>query len=288
MKQRVAFLALVVALGLPAALRAQEAAMGPPPIVQIGREIVKPGKWAAHTKLETEWGRALATAKFPVNFMAISSMTGAGEVWFLSGFASMAEFEKTNHEIDANAALGAIYNRYSPQEAELLSDSRGMIARYRDDLSYLPGKEPLGTMRYFSITRTQVRPGHNGEFEDARKLIKAAHMQAKLPDGFVIYQVTSGAPVGTFLTFVARKSLAEIDQGPQIHGAPYMAALGGDSGQKRLTALASSGTITAETNEFSFSPAMSFPAKDLVDADPAFWKPKPVMAAPKNAEPKKP
>lgn len=288
MTSRTAILVVAVVLGAPAAVAAQEAAMGPPPIIQIGREIVKPGKWAAHTKLETEWGRALAAAKFPVNFMAISSMTGAGEVWFLSGFASMAEFEKTNHEIDTNAALGAIYNRFSPQETDLLADSRGMIARYRDDLSYLPGKEPLGTMRYFSITRTQIRPGHNAEFEDARKQIKAAHLKAGLMDGFAIFQVTAGAPAGTFLTFIARKSLAELDQGGQIHGASYQAALGGDSGQKRLAALASSGTITAETNEFAFSPAMSFAAKDLVDADPAFWKPKPMMAAPKKVEPKKP
>jgi len=288
MTPRLTVVAVALVFGVPAVLPAQDVPMGPPAIVQIGREFVKPGKWAAHTKLETEWGQALAAAKFPVNFLAISSMTGASEVWFLSGFASMAELEKTNQTIDANPALGAIFNRFSPQESDMLQDSRGMIARFRDDLSYLPGKEALGTMRYFSITRTQVRPGHNSDFEDARKQIKAAHLKASLPDGFAIFQVTAGAPAGTFLTFVARKSLAELDQGAQIHGAAYVAALGGDSGQKKLAALASSGTITAETNEFAFSPAMSFAAKDLVDADPTFWKPKPMVAAPKKAEPKKP
>ena len=119
-------------------------------------------------------------------------------------------------------------------------------------------------------------------------MIKAGHEKAKLSDGFVIYEVTSGAPAGTFLTFVARKSLAEIDQGAQIHGADYIAALGGDSAQKKLAALASSGTITAETNQFAFSPAMSYPSKETVAEDPAFWTPKPAMAAAKKPEPKKP
>ncbi len=288
MNARLPLFALAAALAAPVLLSAQGAPMGPPPIVQIGREVVKPGKASAHEKLETEWGRALANAKFPVNFIAISSMTGPAEVWFLSGYPSWAEYEKVNNEINGNAALGAIFTRYFPQEADMLADSRGMVARYREDLSYLPGKEPLGAMRYFSITRTQIRPGHTGEFEEARKMIKAAHEKATLSDGFVIYEVNSGAPSGTFLTFVARKTLAEIDQGAQIHGAAYMAALGGDSAQKKLAALASSGTITSETNHFAFSPAMSYPSKETVAADPAFWTPKPAMAAAKKPEPKKP
>jgi hypothetical protein len=288
MRTRFPLYTLVTALVVPALLSAQEAPMGPPPIAQIYREVVKPGKVPAHEKLETEWTRALANAKFPVNFIAISSLTGPAEAWFLSGYASWAEYEKINNEINGSAAVAAVFARYFPQEADMLADWRGMVARFRDDLSYLPGKEPLGTMRYFSITRTQIRPGHVGEFEEARKMIKAAHEKAKLSDGFVIYEVTSGAPAGTFLTFVARKSLAEIDQGAQIHGADYMAALGGDSAQKKLAALASSGTINAETNQFAFSPAMSYPSKETVAADPAFWTPKPAMAAPKKPEPKKP
>jgi hypothetical protein len=288
MKTRLPLYTLVAALAAPMSVFAQGAPMGPPPIAQIFREVVKQGKGPAHEKLETEWSRALANAKYPVNFIAISSLTGPAEAWFLSGYGSWAEYEKANNEINGSAALAAVDTKYRSQEVDMLTDSRGMLAWYRDDLSYLPGKEPLGTMRYFSITRTQIRPGHSGEFEEARKMIKAAHEKASLSDGFVIYEVTSGAPAGTFLTFVARKSLAEIDQGAQIHGAAYLAALGGDSAQKKLAALASSGTITAETNQFAFSPAMSYPAKETVAADPAFWTPKPAMAAVKKPEPKKP
>jgi hypothetical protein len=288
MKTRLPLYTLVGALAAPMSLLAQAAPMGPPPIAQIFREVVKQGKGAAHEKLETAWSRALENAKYPVNFIAISSLTGPSEAWFLSGYASWAEYEKANNAINASAALAAVDAKYRPQEEDMLTDSRGMLARYRDSLSYLPGNEPLGVNRYFSITRIQIRPGHVGEFEEARKMIKAAHEKAKLSDGFVIYEVTSGAPAGTFLIFVARKTLAELDQAAQIHGPAYQAALGGDSAQKKLAALASSGTITAETNQFAFSPGMSFPSKETVAADPAFWTPKPATAAPKKPAPKTP
>jgi len=287
MKTRVLLLALVGAFAAPLSSFAQGAPMGPPPIAQIFREVVKPGKGPAHEKYEAEWSRALENAKFPVNFIAISSITGPSEAWFLSGYGSWAEYEKMNNAINGNAALAAVDAKFRPQEVDMLTDARGMVARFRDDLSYEPGKEPLGVNRYFSITRTQIRPGHGAEFEEARKMIKAAHEKAGLTDGFVIYEVTSGAPAGTFLTFVARKTLAELDQGAQIHGPAYQAALGGDSAQKKLAALASSGTITAETNHFAFSPGMSYPAKEIVAADPAFWTPKPATVA-KKPEPKKP
>ena len=88
-------------------------------------------------------------------------------------------------------------------------------------------RSDLASTRYFSVTRITVRPGHAAEYEENRKLVKAAHESAKLADRYSIWQAASGAPTGTYFMFVARKSLAELDDATLHAGADYLAALGG-------------------------------------------------------------
>ena len=256
----------------------------PPRVLQIVRESVKAGKGPAHHRLEADWGRALAQASYPGTMLAIESATGQGEAWFMTPFASWAEYEQFNNTFNSSPALAAVTARFNEPESELVSDVRVMVATYREDLSYVsPNGPPLPNMRYFSITRTQVRPGHVGEFEEGRKMTKAAHEAAKLPDGYAIYQVNSGAAVGTFIQFAPRKSMSELDGMTQAHGAAYTAALGGDLGQQKLNALANSGTISSEVNHFSFSPDLSIPAKEWIALD-SFWAPKPAPAGKKASD----
>ena len=138
-------------------------------------------------------------------------------------------------------------------------------------------------MRYVSVTRISVRPGHTSEYEDARKMVKAAHEAAHLTDRYTMWEVTSGAPAGTFYLFVARKTLAELDSGAVIHGAAYIAALGGDSGQKKLAALTASAVIGSETDQFEFTPSQSVAPPAWITANPGYWKPK--APAPKKKMP---
>lgn len=256
----------------------------PPRVLQIIREWVKPGKTPAHHRLEADWGRALAQAGMPGSMLAIESMTGQGEAWFITPFASWAEYEQSSNAFNTNPALVAVTARFNEPESELVSDVRFIVATFREDLSYLPSnRAPLPTMRFFSITRTQVRPGHTGEFEEGRRMAKKAHETAQLTDGYAIYQVNSGAPQGTFIQFAARKSMSELDGMAQIHGPAYTAALGGELGQQKLNALANSATISSEVNHFAFSPELSVPQKEWIALDP-FWAPKPAPAGKKASE----
>jgi hypothetical protein len=127
-------------------------------------------------------------------------------------------------------------------------------------------------MRYFSVTRVSVRPGHNAEFEENRKMVKAAHEAAKLTDKFSVWQAAAGAPTGTFFVFVARKSLSEIDEGAAMHGAAYQTALGGPEALKKMNANASAAVISSQTDHFAFTPQQSVVPAEWVTADPAFWK----------------
>lgn len=273
---------ILTGLLVPGFVSAQSPEPPPPAVLQIGREWIKPGKGIAHHRLEADWTRALIQANAPGVMLAIESVTGQPEAWFIFPYGSWADYEKAGTITNTTPALTAITARFTESETDLLSDQRTMVATFREDLSYrAPNVPPLATMRFFSITRTQVRPGHLNEFEEGRKMAKKAHEMAKLPDGYAIYQVNSGAAQGTFIQFAARKSMSELDGTAQIHGPAYLAALGGDLGQQKLNALANSGTISSEVNHFAFSPDLTIPATEWIAAD-SFWAPKPAPAGKKG------
>ncbi len=266
----------IVALGtmVPAALSAQ----GTPPamptfnVLTVYRETVKPGKGAGHDALENAWARAMVAAKAPNPYLAITAMSGPAENWYLSAYPTWGDFEKANKAGEA-PALAAIGKQFSSQEGEYLNDARAMVLTFREDLSY-GGPADLSASRYFSITRTSVRPGHDAEFVENRKMIKAAHESAKLTDKYSVWQATAGAPTGTYFVFVARKSLGEIDEGAAIHGAAYQAAMGPDA-QKKMAANVASAIISSQSDLFAFQPQQSVAPPEWVTADPGYWKPKP-------------
>jgi len=262
---------------------------GPPKLIRIGREEVKVGKAAAHEVLEAAWARSFADAKSPDNWIGMDSTTGSNEVWFVSGYSSMSDMEKTRQALDTMPALKVVDAKYSTQEAEFLSGSRTVVAVYRDDLSYQGVKTNIGTFRYLYVTTVRVRPGHDTDFVEATKISRAAHEKATVPERWSVFEVTEGMPRGTYLIFEPLKSMADVDAFPQTHGKTYQDAVG-DDGRKRLAELNSAATISAETNIFAFNPKMSKPTKEIAAADPGFWTPKPAkkLAANTKKEAEKP
>lgn len=275
-------IALLVAFGLSTQVQAQTNTPAPN-LLQIVREEVKAGHGAAHTKTELGWPRAFAKANWPTNYTALVSLTGPGEAWYVTAWDSLAAWEKDTKATASNAVLSAELDRLSEEDGQHLNGLRSVVARYRADLSHRPGVSvPL--QRYFSITIVRIRPGHNSEFEEARKINVEAHKKAGVNDNHSVFQVIFGMPAGTFLILTPYKSLEEADAAPQLHGQSFRDALGGEAGQKKLSELSASATISAETNYFAFSPEMSYPSKEYIAADPAFWKPKPAKAAAKKED----
>ncbi|MDB4886185.1 MAG: hypothetical protein JWN79_1623 [Gemmatimonadetes bacterium] len=279
MSSRFTLLALALVVATSPSVGAQASAPpNPYKILTIARETVKPGRGPAHDKLESEWARAQMAAKSTYHFLAIRSLTGPRETWFLSGYPSWAEYTRLNKAYDDAPALAAIDARMAPQESEMLTDSRTMVLRLRDDLSY--GQASLPDMRFFSISRVSVRPGHNAEFVDERKSVKAAHESAHVADSYSVYEATAGAPAGTFFVFIGRKSMSDIDDGEAIHGAAYLAALGGDEGRKRAAAAAANYLAGSQTDHYAFLPKQSMVSADWAKSDPSYWTVK-MAGAPK-------
>ena len=270
-------LSLALGLTAPAALFAQTPP-APNNILTVFRETVKVGKGAAHDAHEDSWARAVGAAKGDP-FVAMSSLTGPNEIWYMQIFPTWEAYQKSAANSRDNPALAAVDKRFRPMETEFLSDSRLMTLRLRPEMSY-GGPADMPNMKFVSVTRVSVRPGHGSEYEEARRLINEAHTKAGVVERWAIYEVSSGAPSGTYYTFISRPSLSEIDQGATLHGPAYLAALGGEEGQKKIAALMGSAVISQETDHFAFTPSQSVPPAEWIAANPGFWKAKPLAQKP--------
>jgi hypothetical protein len=119
---------------------------------------------------------------------------------------------------------------------------------------------------------TRVRPGHNSDYFDLLKTINEARKTATSDTHAAVYEVTSGAPSGTFLTFILSKSLAEMDTAnPALTQATVDV-------QQRINELVEKAVVETSSVIYAFNPKMSNPSEQIVAADPAFWKPKVTMA----------
>ena len=274
-------LAVLFAAGaVPAGAQSQSITQtSTPAVLAIYREEVRPGKSGAHAINEASWAAAFAKSQAPVRWLAMTSVAGPSEAWFLSGYPSWEAFERLEAEMDANAGFAADEEKFSSAESDLLSRTSVIVATHRPDLSY-QANVALPKMRYMEVRVMRVKPGHAGDFSEVTQAIVAAHQKAKLEEHWAVYQVTAGMPDGTFLYFFPRKSLAELDKdGPLHEGAAYRDALG-ESGRARRREMQVGAIESTQTMVFRFEPNMSILGKDWIDGDPAFWTPKPPPAPP--------
>jgi hypothetical protein len=285
MKRTTRLLAVAVCLAWALAAQAQEATMTPPNVLVIQREVIKPGKGAAHAKTESAFPRAFAKAKWPTHYIAASGLTGENRAVFFVGYDTMAAWEADNMAQQKNATLSADLDTASEKDGENLSEYRQGVFKYMEDLSYQP--EPKMTVagtRYFRVFTVHVKPGHGEHFEAVRKIVKAAHEKAGLNEHYAVFGIVAGGPGGTYLIFIPMKSLAEADNFGTLHGKAYKNALGED-GQKAVEDFDRNGIESTESNILALSPGMSYPPPAWIDAD-KFWAPAAAKPAAKKAEKK--
>jgi hypothetical protein len=225
-----------------------------------------------YTKVETEAAGACArSSTWP--YLAMEAKTGPQEVWFVSGFDSYASMERSDEPFLRNAALTADLGRLMEAKTNLVSDPHTVFLRYRDDLSRNPGLMPPKT-RFFAITVVKVLAGHEREYEDSQRLLRNARERAGAADSRAVYQVLSGIPDNTFITFSPYPSFRSAAEA--LDGLLDYDDLD-DSVRGHLGELLAQSVITTETFIFSVSPGMSNPAGEWLADDPEFWRASPLM-----------
>jgi len=281
-----AMLALVVLLtaGISGIALGQDNPAGhmPPKVLVITREYTKPGRSGTqHEKAESAFVQAVTRAKWPTHYLAVESLSGQSRALFLTGYDSFAAWEQDTLATQKNATLSAALDRAYAADGELLSETDGGAFAFREEYSLRPEVD-IAHMRYFEISRFQVKQGHDKDWDEIVKLVTAAYK--KIPDAhWATYSAVYGSPDTTYIIFNPMKSAAEIDRNFAA-GKEFEAAMG-EAGMKKLAELSAAAIESSQTNLFAFNPRMSYPADEWVKADPEFWKPK---AAPAPAAAKKP
>ena len=250
-----------------------------PNLLTIVREEVKPGRAAEHAKIEAGWPAAYEKTKSPYYYLAMISMTGPAEAWYVTPFESHAAVGDSLKREDANTdpVLSAELSRLSRADSEVLTGSRVMHARARKDLSY--GAFPdLAKTRFNEITIFRVRPGHEAQFEAAGKAYGAAAKRAGVTAGYRVYEVIAGIPGPTYLIFSSVAAFSEFDQG-MTDGEKTMKGANAEEGAT-LQKFMLEGVVNVETQRFRIDPGQSYVPKETRASDPAFWMPK-KPAAPK-------
>jgi hypothetical protein len=277
-------LSLMLLLSAAGTALAQSLPTTQPNLLTIVREEVKPGRAAEHAKIEAGWPAAYEKTKSPYYYLAMISMTGPSEAWYVTPFESHAAVGDSlkREDADTDPALSAELSRLSRADSEMLTGSRIMHARARMDLSY--GAFPdLGKTRFNEITIFRVRPGHEAQFEAAGKAYGASAKRAGVTTGFRVYEVIAGIPGPTYLIFSSAGAFSEFDRAI-ADGDKTMKGANADEGAA-LQKFMLEGVINMETQRFRIDPAQSYVPKETRASDPAFWMPKkPVTPKPATSQ----
>ncbi|MGA2274802.1 MAG: hypothetical protein ABSH00_14695 [Bryobacteraceae bacterium] len=277
MKMLIALAALCAA-GAPAMLAQEED--GPPPVLQIGRELIKEGKMPAHETTEAAFVQAFRKANFPGHYVGLSPLSGSNEVWFVAAYPSFEMSEKWQAEAEKEP-LKHTLEIADAQDGDLRERSNTLWAVYRPQLSYRPDNLDLGKTRFVRVLTYHVRPGHAGDFVEQAGVVIHAYDRANIDRSFVGYEVKAGAPAGMYLFFEGMTSLKTLDAAEEQNQA-FISMLGAER-LKKLDEFDAEGVISEEINLFQVNPTMSYVSKATEDEDPAFWRPKPPAVKPTAA-----
>lgn len=264
-----------VILGLLFALQAQGQAskeldpMTPPPnFFAVSREFVKPGKDLLYNEIETDGARVCGRMKCPNSYLAISSITGPSQVWWLTPFDSYLDLERIASGYGSDPALLTELAHIVERKADIVTPPELLYAEYRKDLSHDGGLD-LRHARFLSITSFKIAPGRTEEFEQLQRLQKSAYERAGVEDGHWVYQVFSGGSDYEFFVIRPLVALSDLERVRDSYSAKFQAAIGPSRADiHRLTAAA---ILSSTTYLFTPNPAWSYLPKDWIATDPQFW-----------------
>lgn len=264
---RLTLLALVAG-GAVEAL-AQSLPTSQPPFLQIYRETIKPGRGADHAKWEAGWPAAFEKAKSKYTYIAISSLTGPSEAWYLAPYASQAAFGEAL-AAESDPVLGPELERLSKGDAEFISDWTSIQAVAMPDLSH--GAFPdISKVRFYEITTFRVKPGYYEEWVAATKAYKSAAARSAPNASWRTYAVVAGAPGGTFLVMSSFGSFAEFDKMAADDDATWKNMTADE--RAALGKFMKEGVLGTVAQRFRVEPGMSYVDAATKAKDP-FWSPK--------------
>lgn len=269
----------IVGLGVAAALYAVPPVFAQTPtglpasqpnLLLIYREEVKVGRNAEHERTEMGWPAAYEKAKSPYYYLALVSLTGAPEAWFVSPFESYEQMDKAMAIDRDDPMLALEIPRLQRADGEHLNGIRSYHAVARKELSH--GQYPdISKQRYFTINTFRMRPGREADFAAAAKAYGGALARAGSPATFRVYQIAAGMPSPTYIVFGSTPTLGALDTLMAAEDAVSKAFRPED---QKIFEKFFEGLASSDSQRFAVNPAMSYVSAEVRASDPSFWMPK--------------
>jgi hypothetical protein len=200
--------------------------------------------------------------------LALSSMTGPSEVWFMSSYDSYASEAQLMKTANADEALQAEIERLWRLDAQFIDSGVQIEAVARPDLTI--GAFPdLGLARFFNITTIRVRIGHEQSFEAAARVYMNNARRGNPGTSYRVYQVVNGMPGINYLVLSSVNNYADLDKVTADEMSMMQSA-----SPKDMAILQKSSSDDIQniiSNRFRVSPGMSYVAAETKAKDPAFW-----------------
>lgn len=244
----------------------------PPNLLMLVHQQFRFGSEDARKNYETEIAKRCRDLSVPNQWIGLQSITGAPEALF---FDPLDSFEQLDYASAAWTKLNAVHPelvRLQEEIRKLETSERTAIAVRRSDLSYRAGLIDLSKARYMRVLEIRLLPGHEEEFVEAFKTLRAAYEKIKADTPWVVYQVNVGMPSPTFFAFVPMSALRQNDDLLAWRGPLRDAE--GEAGADRMQQIAREAYRSTESNLYAISPEMSQVFKEFADGDPGFWSPR--------------
>jgi hypothetical protein len=244
----------------------------PPNLLLLVEQQFRFGSEEARKNYETEIARRCKDLSVPNQWIDLQSITGAPEPLSFDPFDS---FEQVDY---AFAEWGKIYAahpelaRLQQEIRELETSERTIIAVRRSDLSYHASFIDLSKARFMRVLEVRLLPGHEAEFVEAFKTLRAAYEKIKADTPWVVYQVNVGMSSPTFFAFVPMHALKQNDD--LLAWRSLLRDAEGEAGADRMQQIARDAYASTESNLYAISPEMSHVFKEFAEGDPDFWSPR--------------
>jgi len=134
----------------------------PPQILEIYRDPLRSGSEAQYEKVEEQAARVCVELQCPHPYLALESLRGPKEVWFLNMFESEAEKQAVSDAYARKPALMAAFKDIGVAKKGLIGEATNIFATYRPDVS--DGKWRLSGARFFAVAITNMAM-HGSVFE---------------------------------------------------------------------------------------------------------------------------
>jgi len=241
-----------------------------PKLLTIVREEVKPGRALDHAKHEAGWPAAFEKAKSPTYYIALTSLTGPSEAWYVVPYDSHAAISESMKREDNDPILSAELSRLAQRDAEFVHKVSVLQAVARPELSV--GAFPdVAKARFYEVSLFTIRNGQGQKFDEMAKVYGKARKRISPESSYRVYTIIAGMPGPVYIVMSSVDDYAKFDQSM----ADAVKTLSSATAEEKAH-FDKWGEIVVkeEMQRFRVDPLQSYVPKETREKDPEFWKPK--------------